>query len=157
MSHLKPQRVWERHLKSTCRFFFYFFLTDGTLQSSPLIKISSSKFYVPIPWVKVLWKICYQDIQAFSNVTSHQLKKKKKNLQVLWDVFLMLQTLWGLGCDIRPRYHWLQVRWFYVGNFFLCLAPEKLVKAKQENRNSIFIVLFYVAFVFWEMDGYQFD
>ena len=26
-------------------------------------------------------------------------KERKKNLQVLWDVFLMLQTLWGLGCD----------------------------------------------------------
>ena len=26
-------------------------------------------------------------------------KKGKKNLQVLWDVFLMLWTLWGLGCD----------------------------------------------------------
>ena len=49
---------------------------------------------------------------------------------------------------------------FYAGIFFfflLCLAPEKLVKAKQENRSSIFVVLFYVAFVFWEMDDYQFD
>ena len=26
-------------------------------------------------------------------------KKEKKNLQVLWDVFLTLWTLWGLGCD----------------------------------------------------------
>jgi len=28
------------------------------------------------------------------------IKKKIKNLQVLWDVFLMLWTLWGLGRDI---------------------------------------------------------
>ena len=45
----------------------------------------------------------------------------------------------------------------YADCFFLCLAPEKIVKAKQENRSSIFVVLFYVAFVFWEMDDYQFD
>ena len=25
--------------------------------------------------------------------------KKEKNLQVLWDVFLMLWTIWGLGRD----------------------------------------------------------
>ena len=45
----------------------------------------------------------------------------------------------------------------YADFFFLCLAPEKLVKAKQENRSSIFVVPFYFAFVFWEMDDYQFD
>ena len=28
-----------------------------------------------------------------------QKRKKKKNLQVLWDIFLMLWTLWGLGRD----------------------------------------------------------
>ena len=32
-------------------------------------------------------------------IVKEEKKKKKKNLQVLLNVFLMLWTLWGLGCD----------------------------------------------------------
>ena len=40
------------------------------------------------------------DIRIWYNFVDWIVKKEReKNLQVLWNVFLMLQTLWGLGCD----------------------------------------------------------
>ena len=42
----EPKKIW------SYTFFFFFGLT-GTLHSSPLIKISSSKFYVPWSWKRL--------------------------------------------------------------------------------------------------------
>ena len=46
------------------------------------------------------------DIILWIRLSKRKERKKKKNLQVLWDVFLMLQTLWGLGCDITAWPVW---------------------------------------------------
>ena len=63
-------------------------------------------------------------------------KKKKKKSTGTWDVFLMLQTLWGLGCDILCRRNHIEMR--VRPQLFGMLSRDHLLwKVAHAEQNSM--------------------